>query len=273
MALALYHDLEYALADPHHIDLVRGVSAVLDERHMGLVLLPKFGREHVDRDTLPFAVDGLIVHSPELDLAAVDRLQQRGIPMLAVDTQHPKLSSVTIDDEGGAARAAEHLLSLGHRRFAFLTLPLMSDARELGYSIVSERLRGWERALESAGVNPASVVRLEAENAEERACAALFDAGGLPEDVTALLCMSDRLALGACHALRELGVRVPEDVSVVGFDDIPAAGQHQPGLTTVHQNAYQKGRLAAELVLRQPEVVSARLEAELVVRQTSAQRS
>ena len=276
VGLALFDGLEQALGDSHGVDLVRGVAAVLDKHHLGLVVLPEFGRDVAAGDALPFPVDGLIVQSPDFDDDVVASLRARRVPLIMVDALHEGVSSVTIDDRAAARSAAEHVLDLGHRRIGVLSFhldeahrdALLGDARPAeppGYALGTERLLGYRDALEAAGLPFSSVAVRECEN-DEGAARAETLALLADEQPTALLCMTDRMAMGACGAAAALDLRVPDDVSVVGFDDAAEAGRHEPPLTTVRQNGFEKGRLAAELLLSQQEVVSTRLGTELVVR-------
>ena len=207
IGLGLYHDTHRTLGDPHLNDVIRGIAAVLDDHELGLVLLPRFGMRGPTHDPVPFPVDGLIIHSPYLDRDLVARLGSRRVPMLSIDARHPHLSSVTIDDRSGAAAAARHLIELGHRRFAILSfdlLPAHREALERGgndelsdSSITLRRLLGYRDALASRGIEFDAVPIAEADE-EEGAVAAtarLLDSGEPPP--TALLCMSDQLALGA----------------------------------------------------------------------------
>jgi DNA-binding LacI/PurR family transcriptional regulator len=168
---------------------------------------------------------------------------------------------VTIDDEGGAAALADHLLRLGHRRLGFICLPLRLG-NEAGPGAIEGALSGEFLATSSrfAGYQAAArrhrmelpehaLIRTTSVNTVEQgrlAAHALLSASPAP---TALVCLSDQLALGALAAARERQLAVPGDVSIVGFDDIPEAARTSPPLTTVHQPHAEKGRLATRLLL------------------------
>ncbi|AWB89918.1 LacI family DNA-binding transcriptional regulator [Homoserinimonas hongtaonis] len=160
---------------------------------------------------------------------ALDSIQglDIGVPLVAVDSSsRPGFHSVSIDQFHGARLATQHLIDLGHRSIVHLAGPSHSmDA--------SERERGWRAALSAAGL----VARAPLEgdwspHSGYELGSALAAAG----DFTAMVCGNDQMALGAMFALRERGIRVPEDVSIVGFDDIPESAFFTPPLTTVHQD-------------------------------------
>jgi DNA-binding LacI/PurR family transcriptional regulator len=189
---------------------------------------------------------------------------------------------VGIDDRGGAALAARHLLELGHRRLGVVSAPLSPDRYEgpaeqdrqaaAGYQVIRERLLGYRAAVEAAGLDweavPVEERRPYGQDAGRRAAAALLDRDDRP---TALLAMSDEFDFGAMRAAEERGVTVPGELSVVGFDDTPPAELARPALTTVHQPHHAKGVAAAEWLL-QPAATPAEqiLPVELVVRASTA---
>lgn len=167
-----------------------------------------------------------------------------GYPAVLVDHQLPDegCDAITIDNTGGARLAMDFLLLLGHRRIAFVGGALRSPS-------FAERLEGYRRALETVGL-PAdeALVRAEAGGAGEAQAARLFSSGHPP---TAILACNDVYAAGALRAARSAGLRVPGDLSVVGFDDSPRARETWPPLTTMHVDADEMGRAAVrQLVLR-----------------------
>ena len=201
-----------------------------------------------DRGSLPEAVerfpgqavDGIIVIAPEI--AAVQALTDLAadIPLVAVGcgTRAP-LPSVAIENAFGAARATQHLLDLGHETVHHVAGPdSWLDARE--------RVEGWRQALRSAGAPEPELLGGDwsARSGYEIGCRL----AAMPE-VTAVLCGNDQMALGLLRALAERGRRVPAEVSVVGFDDIPEAAFFLPPLTTVRQDFDELARRALHLLL------------------------
>lgn len=197
------------------------------------------------------AIDGALVYSCDPTSTAVSWLRRRRLPMVFVD-QDPSddVPAVNIADREGARAAAQHLLDLGHRRIALATNGqhgrhgFIADPGALIEGHASrERRLGWFDALKPAGIHPA-VIRHPLQRTEDvrRDTRTLLDRDDRP---TAMLCFSDATALAVLQAADDLGLRVPDDLSVVGFDDGPLATRVQPALTTVRQDAEEKGRVAA----------------------------
>lgn len=192
-------------------------------------------------------VDGLVIIAPERSAAAALAALPHGLPIVTVEGAHDVgLPVVSVDQHTGARMATEHLLSLGHRGVWHIAGPsdwLEADGRE----------RGWRDALETAGARAPAVVRGDwSPQSGFRAGVAL----GARSDVTAVFVANDQMALGLLRAFREAGVRVPDDVSVVGFDDIPEAEFFAPPLTTVRQDFGAVGRASIQLLLDQLERVA-----------------
>jgi DNA-binding LacI/PurR family transcriptional regulator len=229
------------------------------------------------------AVDGFILYALAGEDAGLARVLARRQPMVAVDCPPiaSALAEVGIDDRAAAAQAAEHLLALGHRRLAVLAMEFEPDGRTgpaslaraeaASFHVTRQRWLGCAEACRRHGLDPAAVPIAEAAPNSEAAGRA---AGQLllrsPQRPTAILAMSDRLAIGALEAAAELGLRVPGDLSVTGFDDIPAA--RRMSLTTVRQPAREKGRLAARILggAAQPAGKRLVLPTELVRRGSTA---
>ncbi len=174
--------------------------------------------------------------------------------------------NIGLEDEQGGYLAARHLTELGHRKIAFLTNVL--GAVELA------RLRGFCRALSEAGIEYQEKDCLMINIFHDQVDASLNEVCGRLEDYTAVFCVSDLFAVGLMAALSDRGVRVPEDISVVGFDDIFLGRVHRPSLTTVHQDVEEKGAEAvrALIAMLQGEEVASRdirLPVRLEVRQST----
>jgi DNA-binding LacI/PurR family transcriptional regulator len=188
------------------------------------------------------AVDGLITIAPQRKMARALLNVPRMLPMVALDDSFdPGAAVVTVDEEGGAQRATEYLLQLGHRTVWHVAGPTDSIAAD-------GRRVGWRRALEQAGapVPPALTGDWEARSG--------FDLGRELADrpeVTAVFAGNDQMALGLLRAFQEQGRRVPDDVSVIGFDDIPEAGYMQPPLSTIRPNFVESGRRCITVLLEQ----------------------
>ncbi len=218
-------------------------------------------------------VEGLILARPSVPLTPADLLPARdaGVPLVAVGSSGLSgFPVVDVDNRQGGYDATRHLLERGHRRIATIVGPR-------DWPSAAARLKGYRQALREAGVaeEPALVERASDWGLESgRAAAArLLERGA---DFTALFAHSDLIALGAIRQLREVSRRVPDDISVVGYDDLPVADYVEPALTTVHQPMHEVGAIAAGILLDQlagnaaPPRKSYLLPAVLVVRQSVA---
>jgi DNA-binding LacI/PurR family transcriptional regulator len=285
-AVGLLNDdpLPYAFFDPAAVLMFEGIATVCEQERVGLVLIPtRFGAPS-ETDLVRVAlVDGFIAYCDVSGDSRLDLVEERGLPMVIVDgPPRPGAAQVGIDDRAAARAAAEHLLGLGHRRISIAPLPLSPDGyegpadarRQAGarFHCNRERLRGYREACEAAGV-PWETVAVEecvphGRDAGRRAAGALLDRAERP---TALIAMSDEIAIGALQAAEARGIAVPEELSVVGFDDTAAAADARPALTTISQPHYEKGATATRLLVHPeeepPHVV---LPTELVVRASTA---
>jgi DNA-binding LacI/PurR family transcriptional regulator len=242
--------LEYAFTDEVSTSFLSAVVSELAPTGLALTLLGTKGPEGVvpARDV---AIDGALVYSCRVESDAREWLLRRKLPVVFVDQDPvPGIPSVNVDDRAGAREAARHLLDLGHRRIGIVTLTLDGErglvADPLGEACghpQRERLQGWFDVLDRAAIRPTVVqVRSNHDHEADEAARTLLAADDPP---TAVLCFSDVLALGIVRVARERGLVVPADLSVVGFDDSPAARYAVPPLTTVRQDVAAKGRAAA----------------------------
>lgn len=284
----LYADrLSFAFADPAEVLFLRGIAAAAEEAALGLLLIPGASADRKNPSAVQDAVvDGFVIYSmPDAD-PLVSAVLSRRLPSVIVDNpQLEGLPYVGIDDEGAARQAAEHLLALGHRRFGIIALEaapggpasFLNEQQQAGirFRLHRERLHGYAAALTQAGLNWASVpVYSVAENTAAEGRAAALELVKVKPRPTALLIMSDELAIGAVDALQQEGLAVPRDISVVSFDDIPTATQVTPKLTTVHQPHVEKGVQAGRLLIAQlrgeTEFNPKHLQTRLVVRESAA---
>ena len=266
IGLVLPEPLPFALDDPTTSALVRGIADACEERRLGLLIVPAALRAADPRSITEVAVDGFIAYSLPRDAAVLELLLARGARLVVVDEPRlPGVATISVDDRGGATEAAGHLAGLGHRRFAILSLPFVADgytglaspARIASgvYDVTAQRLQGYLAGMADAGVETGDVPVFECAHSDEelgRQAARAFLESATPP--TAVLAMSDRLALGVIAAARELRVPVPGRLSVVGFDDIDGAAHSRPSLTTVRQPLRLKGYAAARLLLDSPPV-------------------
>ncbi|MEZ5217587.1 MAG: LacI family DNA-binding transcriptional regulator [Ilumatobacteraceae bacterium] len=265
-AIGLLQGVLWAVTDPANLLLLAGVAEVCEEQGLALVLI---GQERPEgADVLATTnLDGLIVHCETMSDQRRRHLEVRGIPVVEVDRDtDTRWPSVGIDERGGAAAAARHLIDLGHRRIAVLVI---GDGDH--HWSTDERLAGYRREFDRAGLGDEIIIVDDQVHtrADGRASAARLLASD--HRPTAVLAMSDELAAGVFDAAAELGIRVPDELSVVGFDDAPTATTVSPPLTTVFQDHREKGRVAARKVLgldTTPGVTI--LPTRLVVRESTA---
>ena len=255
--------------------ILSGASEALYEQDMRIVLCPtlhQHDREVTLLDRLMRGTtDGAVLMLPEESSAELKALQ-RDFPFVVVDPRIPLDEGIPVVSaaHGAGARAAtEHLISLGHRRIGAITGP-----RE--WIACTERINGYHGALAAAGVlpDPELVTVSDFRNGPVTAAAAakLLD---LPDPPTAIFAFNDNVAVGVLRAARERGLRVPEDLSVVGFDDSEQAEIVSPPLTTVRQPLAEMGRMAVSLLLRllenqRVDALRIQLATKLVVRESTA---
>jgi LacI family transcriptional regulator len=229
-------------------------------------------RELLDSQTMRARqVDGIIAATARRDHRLHDALLEAGTPLVLVNRRQEQLpvSSATADDRMGMRLSVEHLLSLGHTRTAHLAGPL-------DYSTGLDRHESFHETMRAAGHEPDPELVLVAEAFTEsegaRLCGQLLTGG---RDFTAIAAANDLLALGCYDVFAERGVRCPEQISVVGFNDMPFTARFQPPLTTIHIPHYDIGTAAAQLMLERLQdgdspTREIRLEPSLVVRESTA---
>jgi DNA-binding LacI/PurR family transcriptional regulator len=280
LGLLFAERLGYQFTDPAAPAFLRGVARGMRRAPLGLLLLPdsRYRREAA-RTVREAAVDGFIVYSAPRNDPRVEAALDRRLPVVTVDQPRDAPTPfVGIDDRAAARAAADHLRGLGHERVAVLSFIRALDPEgSLVLDMSVERLAGYKEGLGEAWAE--DLVRICRPNAAEPARRAALELLRQPNPPTAMLAMSDVLAIGALQAAGELGVSVPAELSLVGFDDSPAAAVATPPLTTVAQPHEEKGRLATERLL---DAIEHRadsderftrdiLPTELVVRESTAQ--
>ncbi len=263
VAVMLCDGLSSAFSDPALSIMLDALSSTVDSGERSLLLLPGIGDSGPRAQSVIRAqTDVVVAYSLPDDAPALAAVRERNLPLVVVDQPVvPNSARVQVDDFGGACLAARHVAALGHRRVAVLGFGLsadgrhgIADAERVGsahFRVTLDRFAGYLKGLAEHGIVADAVPLWEAPGSGRElgreGARWLF---GLEPRPTAVLCMSDELALGAIRAASELGLSVPEAVSIVGFDDTPAASWSDPPLTTVRQDLVAKGRRAGELALR-----------------------
>lgn len=190
-------------------------------------------------------VDGLVIVTLRPTDHDVEYFRRSGMPVVLVDSNHPDLVSVRIDDVDGGRQATQHLVDLGHTRIAFIGDYLDSP---FGFQSSAERLEGYRAVLAENGIPFRPEYHKQGEYARHTAHRLTEELMTLDEPPTAIFAASDTQALGVIEAIQQMGLRVPEDIPVIGYDDFPEAAY--VGLTTVHQHFYQSGVEAVNVLLQ-----------------------
>jgi LacI family transcriptional regulator len=254
--------------------ILAGAAEALHEHDLRLVLSPtdhQHDREVSLLDRLMHGLtDGALIVLPEESSEELTRLLDQGYRFVVVDPLEPldeRIPSVSAAHTSGADQAMQHLLGLGHRRIGAITGPA-------GWVATEDRRRGYRGALAAAGILPSPELEVESDfeiDGGLKAAGTLLD---LAEPPTAIFAFNDNHAIGVLQAARARGLRVPEDLSVVGFDDVEYATFVTPTLTTVRQPLAEMGRTAVSLLMRllerqRFETLHVELATRLVVREST----
>ena len=272
--------LSVVFANPFFATFSEGVAAAAEEAGYSLLFVsPVYGSlaRAVERAT----VDGFVAVGLSEDHPEVEQIRNADLPIVMVDSgAFPEHAAIDIDDEHGAFLAAEHLTALGHRDFLVIGVEPPTAGVAAGPApdlsgVVGRRLAGYRAALAEAGVVLPDENVVAGPASLEGGAACLERAWADGRRPTAVLAMSDAMAIGALNAAARLGLNVPRDLSIVGFDDIELARLVQPSLTTVHQPVRRKGEEACRLLLAAIELGPAgrpdhhRLQTRLIVRDST----
>jgi DNA-binding LacI/PurR family transcriptional regulator len=241
--------LSVIFSNPFFGAFAEGVALVAEESGYGLTFISPLDGS-LARAVGRATVDGVVAIGLTDDHPEVEQIRRAGLPIVFVDSSAlSEFTSIDVDDVGGARAAAEHLIGLGHHDFLVIGVEPPPTTTTEPEGVLGRRLRGYRDALDMAGiplpperivVGPASI------DGGEAALNRAWEDGVRP---TAVLVMSDAMAVGAMRALRDQRLEIPRDVSVVGFDDLDLAPHTHPPLTTVHQPIRRKGEEAVRLLL------------------------
>jgi DNA-binding LacI/PurR family transcriptional regulator len=273
----LDYPLTLAFTDPGTVQFLHGVAAGCEDQALGLSLVPRIegGGAALVQTAL---VDGFVLYCVAPDDPRMDAVRSRKLPYVRVDFDaEPELLDVNIDDTGAARAVAEHVTALGHRRVGIVLPHGVPGAtgpeaeRAAVHHVASARLAGWRAGLEAAGIDwstvPVASGPGKMRDGGRIAGARLLDRAERP---TAIIALSDVLAIGVLEAAAERGIAVPGELSVAGFDDVPEAAAATPPLTTIRQPHQTKGSEAVRLLVEAPDSESVVLPTELVVRASTA---
>jgi alanine racemase len=275
LGLLLPQDIATAMSNPFFTQFIRGVGTVCGRDGKTLMLVPPLWGSMLK--AIPHAtVDGFMVVGLEVDRGEVQLLRRRHVPFVMVDSEAPTdVPSINVDDRSGARAVMAHVLARGHRHIAILGLE-SGKARQIGEytGTLAARLAGYRDALAEYGIalDDPGIQIIQATSSWEGGYAAFEQIWSVACPPTAIVAMSDIMAIGAMDAAKAHMLHLPEQLSVVGFDDLSDAGRMRPALTTVRQPVEEKGRLAADVLLaalNDPSALAHHLlPTELVVRQS-----
>ncbi|TPI08976.1 substrate-binding domain-containing protein [Mesorhizobium sp. B4-1-3] len=260
IGVATTEPLSYFFDDPFARVMMAGISEACDATGAGIALVSAANQEKLAWNIQSALVDGFVLFCIEGGSRLVDLTRERKLPFVALELgfQDETVSAIGVDNVAGARLAARHLAELGHRRFAVLSLGFADDhtgfatpevVRSAVYTGTRDRLAGYFEELSRFGIDTATVPVYETENEEKSTRAGLEAIFARDERPTAILAMSDRMALIAIDWLKARGLNVPGDVSIVGFDGVPDGALSTPPLTTIAQPITEIGRRAARMIL------------------------
>ncbi len=258
---------------PWILEVLRGVAEEIERSGYSLILYTTSGGEDSEREFMSQvvpagAVDGLALVIPLGMLEYIERLAKGGLPVVVVDDRghYPDLPTVATTNVEGGRSATLHLIERGRRRIAMLNGP-----HDFGCN--RDRLEGYKSALQKAGLQFDPKLVVDSDFKESGGASAMTTLLATDPKLDGVFVANDVMAFGAMRALRNAGRRIPDDVAVVGFDDIPASAMTHPPLSTVRQPLYEMGRTAASMVMAavRGESITKRIElpTSLVIRESS----
>ncbi len=257
--------------DPYFVEVARGTEDVANREGYMVVLCntdrdPAKERKYVEE--LRAMRAGIILTGGGIDREAhLADIANHPAPVVVIGRHQIPCTSVQIDDIRGAIEATEHLIGLGHRRIGFISGPLTS-------ATAADRLEGFRQAMARHSLPVEENLIAEGHFTFDGGAAGLRHLVENPNPPTAVFAANDLMGLGALREARHRGIRVPQDLAMIGFNGITATEQSDPPLTTMHLSLRQIGQLATDLLLRQlknqlPERTSVLIQGKLIVREST----
>jgi DNA-binding LacI/PurR family transcriptional regulator len=261
------------IADPFVSEVVIGIELAANDNGYSVFLADSNADPTREKNVVhSFAerrVDGIVITSSRVGALYTPLLSEMMVPIVLINNQHPGqfVHSVMIENVPASREATNHLIRLGHRRVAYV-------GDRYGHQSDTERFAGYREALAQAALPFLPELVVHGDGKPERGTRAMNALLCLPNPPTAVFCYNDMTALGVLRSIQAHGLRVPADISVIGFDDLFFASYTQPQLTTVRQPMRQMGRMAMESLLKlmsgQASAESIKVPAELIVRESTA---
>jgi LacI family transcriptional regulator len=258
-----------ALSNGYVNEIIRGIDDELAKSNYNLILYTThrlFGKESTYVATMMNGgAEGLLLVVPLIS-TSLDALHEQDFPFVLIDQsgEADQSPSVIGTNQQGAYEATQYLIKLGHHRIGFI-------AGLAGLSSATERLAGYQAALSDYGIPQCNELIVGGDFLVQGGYRATQELLALPETPTAIFASNDMSAFGAIEAIRQQGLHIPNDISVIGFDDIPQASLVYPKLTTIHQPLVEMGRQAVTMLLQRidnstPEVPQVVLPTQLIIR-------
>lgn len=251
-------------------EILRGVNTAANAASYNLLLnVDQSGALRNDYSSLFLQrqVDGLVIIAMPREALVNSGIMEKDMPLVLVNTPLKNVSFVDADNVSGGFEATRHLIKLGHRRVGFINgVPASSNARD--------RLKGYRQALKKYNIQFDENLAAVGDFSQEKGYEAMKKLLSIKNPPTAVFCANDLMAIGAIKAVSEKGRRVPEDVALVGFDDMDIADYIIPPLTTVRQPVFEMGKIAVESLIalinnKQPQKpIQKMLKVELIIRQS-----
>lgn len=267
------------IQNPFSATLARGVQDYVTEQGYLSIICSTDGDPDKEiklmREIYQRGVDGFIITPPhtrqsERENEFIQHLLNDGMPIVFIGNRldNPDVDFVTSRAQDGAIKAVNHLAELSHKRIAFI-------GGHYSQGVAVGRWLGYQEAIIANNLTIRPDYMVEADLSQDGGEEAMWQLLSLPQPPTAVLCVNDLMALGALRACNQRGVNVPEQISIVGFDDIPLARLTRPSLTTVAQPAYEIGCKAAELLLNRTQnsellPQQSTLQSNLIIRESTA---
>lgn len=262
------------ITNPFFPEVIKGAETAASERELSLILCNTDESSAKEKNLIKFLidrrVDGLLLFSSRLEDETISKVEKSGIPFVLVNrgSRSNTGAYVVVDNSLGAKLAINHLIDLGHKKIAHISGFLYTETG-------LERLEGYRKSLNASGLPFISEYMVEAGFAEQQGYTAMLKLLSLEDRPTAVFVANDLMAMGAMTAIMEKGLSVPEDISVIGFDDIWIAGRITPSLTTVKIPLNEMGYLSLQIIaakIDQREILNDRIELtpELIIRSSTA---
>jgi DNA-binding LacI/PurR family transcriptional regulator len=260
------------IADPFAAEVVQGIEDEANNHGYSVILANSGANPEREMKVVHSfeerRVDGILVMSSRVGNLYMGHFAEMKVPIVLINNQHPEefVYSVMIDNMAASEEATRHLIQLGHRRIGYI-------GDRGGFQSDSERREGYTKALASADIPYVTELVRQADSTPDTAMQAVNELLALAQPPTALFCYNDITAVGALLAARRHGCKVPDDLSVMGFDDLPLASYLHPTLTTIRQPMRDMGKQATSILFRLLDGAevenSRRVRGQLIVREST----